>query len=159
VLGAASGGISGHLVRRALSPLARIGEETRAAILLIRHLNKGGHGQRAIYRGGGSMSIIGLARSAFLVGSHPEDDSLHVLACTKNSLAAPPSALGFRILPGDQGNPVVDWTGAVDVSANDLVLTSARLSAHALCHAREFLEDLLLQGPCHAEEVQRQAQA
>jgi RecA-family ATPase len=54
-------------VRRALKPLRKIAEETGALILVVRHLNEQG-GKQAIYRGGGSVGIIGGARTAWIVG-------------------------------------------------------------------------------------------
>lgn len=57
-------------VRRALTALARVAEHTGAAVVLVRHLNKATGGE-AIYRGGGSIGIIGAARLAFTVGKDP----------------------------------------------------------------------------------------
>ncbi len=53
-------------IRRALFPLGRLAEETGAAVLVVRHLNKGGS-SNPLYRGGGSIGIIGAARSGLLV--------------------------------------------------------------------------------------------
>src|SRR5262249_4630826 len=75
--------VNDQMVRRALAPLARVAEETRAAIILVRHLCKWGGGQRAIYRGSGSIAIIGSARTAFLVARDPEEPDVRVLASTK----------------------------------------------------------------------------
>jgi hypothetical protein len=155
VLGDAAGTLSGPLIRRALGPLGRVAEETRAAMILVRHLTKAGRSQRALYRGGGSIAIIGAARTAFLVGAHPEDDDLHVLACTKNILAEPPPALGFRIAANDGGEPVLTWTGAVDVGADELVLAPGRPHGEALRQACAFLKELLASGPCGADEAFR----
>jgi AAA domain len=155
---AAAGGLSGFQVRRALGPLAALAEETRAAVIMIRHLTKGGQGRRAIYRGGGAIDIIGSARTAFLVGPHPQDDSLRVLACTKINVAEPPPALGFRIAANDAGQSAVTWTGPVDVAADDLVLAPGRPPGEAVAEARSFLEELLRDGPLSQDEIQHQAQ-
>jgi len=48
-------------VRQALSPLTALGAELGVAVLVVRHLNKSG-GSNALYRGGGSIGIIGAAR-------------------------------------------------------------------------------------------------
>ncbi|PYT27617.1 MAG: hypothetical protein DMG58_20015 [Acidobacteria bacterium] len=53
-------------IRRALAPLATMSQRTRAAVLVVRHLNKNSEGN-ALYRGGGSIGIIGAARSGLLV--------------------------------------------------------------------------------------------
>jgi hypothetical protein len=156
-LGAAVGSLSGPHIRRALAPLARVAAATRAALVYVRHLNKGGRGQRAIYRGTGSIAIIGAARTAFLVGHAPNEDDLRVLACTKNNLAEPPPSLGFRIEHAAPGQPIITWTGTVDVSADDLVLAAGTQYGAAMPQAKEFLEGLLRDGPCPQEEVVRAA--
>ncbi|TMQ33671.1 MAG: hypothetical protein E6K70_11835 [Planctomycetota bacterium] len=125
---------------------------------MIRHLTKGGQGRRAIYRGGGAIDIIGSARTAFLVGPHPQDDSLRVLACTKINMAEPPPALGFRIAAGAGGQAAMTWTGPVDVAADDLVLAPGRPPGEAVAEARSFLEELLGGGPLSHDEIQRQIQ-
>jgi RecA-family ATPase len=58
-------------VRRALAPLARLAERTGACVLVIRHLNKAA-ANNPLYRGGGSIGIIGAARMAFVVGKDPK---------------------------------------------------------------------------------------
>jgi hypothetical protein len=56
--------------RRALHPLALVAERCRAAVLVVRHLNKA-MGGNPLYRGGGSIGIIGAARSGLLVARSP----------------------------------------------------------------------------------------
>src|SRR5437899_5058006 len=154
---AAAGGLSGFHVRRALGPLGALAEETRAAVVMIRHLTKGGQGRRAIYRGGGAIDIIGSARTAFLVAPHPQDDSLRVLACTKINVAEPPPSLGFRIAANDGGESGVTWTGPLDVVADDLIVPVTP-RGQAVEQARTFLKDLLRDGPRSSDEAYRQAQ-
>ena len=45
---------------------------TGACVVVIRHLNKTG-GANPLYRGGGSIGIIGAARAAMIVAPDPED--------------------------------------------------------------------------------------
>ena len=45
-------------VRQAIEPLIQIASDCRSCILLVRHLNKSG-GRRSLYRGGGSIGIVG----------------------------------------------------------------------------------------------------
>src|SRR5262249_22936941 len=86
------GGVDAHRdqdVRRALAPLAKMVERTGAAGLAVRHLNKGGaSGGNPLYRGGGSIGIIGAARSGLLVARDPDDPERRVFAVTKSNLAA-----------------------------------------------------------------------
>src|SRR5262249_56742993 len=94
--------LNDQLVRLALGPLAQLAAELRLAILLVRHLTKVARGDRALYRGSGSIAIIGAARMAYLVGTSPADEDLHILACTKSNLVTPPPSLGFRIAANDR---------------------------------------------------------
>ena len=58
---------------------------TGAAIVMVPHLNKTA-GQKAIYRGGGSIGIVGVAPSALLAAEHPSGDGRKVLAILKTNL-------------------------------------------------------------------------
>jgi len=151
--------LNDQMVRQALTPLAGTAEATRAAIVLVRHLNKGGNGQRAIYRGSGSIAFIGSARTAFLVGRDPEEPDLHLFACTKNNLGSMPPALGYRIERGEHGQPRVAWAGEVEVSADEVVLACPRKYGEAVAQAATFLHDLLRLRPASREEVYRRARA
>jgi hypothetical protein len=143
-------------VRSGLVPLAQVAGDTHAAVVMVRNLNKSARGERAIYRGSGSIALIATARTAFLVGQAPEDDGLRVLACTKNNLAAFPPALAFRVT-GLEGCPVIDWCGPVDLTADDLVLVPARRHGEAIQEAKDFLTTLLRDGPCPSQEIYRRA--
>ena len=60
-------------IRAALSPLAATRRGKRAlAILLVRHLRKSG-GANAIYRGSGSIGIMGAVRTGLMIARHPDD--------------------------------------------------------------------------------------
>ena len=78
-------------VRQALSPLTALAAELGVAVLVVRHLNKSG-GSNALYRGGGSIGIIGAARVGAVVAPDPDDPTgeRRVLAITKCNLASEP---------------------------------------------------------------------
>ena len=61
---------SDQSMRRALSPLSQLADTHRCAILMDRHINKTG-GVHALYRGGGSIGLVGACRSAWLVAPDP----------------------------------------------------------------------------------------
>lgn len=97
-----------------LHALAAAAERMGAAIVVVRHLNKTS-GPRAIYRGGGSIGIIGAARSGLLVAENPHDGDQRVLAVIKANLSAKSDALAFRLLPDTLHDVVqVSWEGVVD---------------------------------------------
>lgn len=109
-------------VRRALAPLAAMAESTGAAVVLVRHLTKGGGGS-AIYRGGGSIGIIGAARLGFTVARDPDDEGRVIVACTKANITAMAPSLAYRLTDSpDHGCARVEWDdGPVNFSATDLL--------------------------------------
>ena len=144
-------------VRRALAPLARLAERTGAAIVVIRHLNKA-TGGNALYRGGGSIGIVGAARSGLLIAKHPEDDSRRVLASIKSNLAAPAPSLVFGLSSTQSGAVRVDWKGESSLDAAALLSAPTdheeRSTAQA---AQEFLRDVLSDGPEAVADIRAQA--
>jgi hypothetical protein len=121
-----SGTVNAHRdqdVRRALHPLASMADRTGCCVLVIRHLNKSG-GQHAIYRGGGSIGIVGASRAAFMVGADPDDSTgqTRVLAPVKTNLAERPPSLAYRLVPDVlHGCVRVDWQGTTERRAADLL--------------------------------------
>lgn len=134
-------------MRRILSPLAALAAELQVTILLIRHLTKTG-GTQVIYRGGGSIGIIGAARSGMLITEHPEDSDKRVLAMSKANLAHRALSLIYRL----EGNPIpsVIWEGTTRETATHLLelaelTTDERSALHEAAH---WLFDYLLrEGP------------
>ena len=154
-----SGEINSHKdqdVRRALAPLAAMAERAGAAIHVVRHLSKG-DGRSPIYRGGGSIGIIGAARMGSLVAKDPQDDNRRVLAPTKNNLAMQPKSLLYRLEEADNGAVEVVWTGETGLSAGDLLQTPNGAESEARTEAEDFLTSLLADGPVPSEEVFRES--
>lgn len=144
-------------IRRSLAPLAALAAETGVAVLVIRHLNKA-EGKNALYRGGGSIGIIGAARSGLLVAKDPEDEDRRILAVTKANLAQTAPALVYRIAVTADETPYLSWEGATDYTANSLLATQADGEDRStLDEAKEFLRGLLRSGAVPAKEVQKQA--
>jgi hypothetical protein len=145
-------------VRRALAPLAGLAERTGAAVLVVRHLNKAA-ANNPLYRGGGSIGIIGAARMAFVVGKDPQDEDRRVLAFTKNNLAKPPASLMFALEEAGNDAVRVIWLGESEVSAKDLLATP-RDEEHADTRgaAVEFLNEVLADGPVSASQVREEAE-
>jgi hypothetical protein len=144
-------------VRRALAALASLGERTGAAIVIVRHLNKSG-GKTPIYRGGGSIGIIGAARSGMMVGEDPDDENRRVLAPVKSNLAAPAPSLSFVLEEAENGAVRVRWLGETEVAATDLLSAPREEDSSALGEARNFLVDLLQDGPVPYAEVEAAAE-
>jgi hypothetical protein len=114
-------------VRKALQPIRDLADRTGAAFIFLRHYTKEGK-DRAIYRGGGSIGIIGAARAGWAIGYHPDDESVRVLAVSKMNLAPHPKALAFMLMPHPSYDcAFVDWRGVVELSADQL-LTPSRVA-------------------------------
>lgn len=83
-------------IRRILTDVSKVAAETECAIVILRHWTKGDRGGKAIYRGSGSIDIIGVARSALTVGEYPDRPQERVFAHVKHNLSAPRQKLDFR---------------------------------------------------------------
>jgi hypothetical protein len=152
--------VSDQLVRQALTPLGQIADATRAAMMLNRHLTKGGQGCSAIYRGTGAIAIMGAARTAFLLGVDPDDRQRRVLPCTKTNLSERPPSLGFTIRADDGGRPYLEWTGPLERTADELLLLHRpRQHGDGKPAAADFLERWLSDGPQSRERLYCKARA
>lgn len=141
-------------VRRALAPLAAMADRIGAAVVVVRHLNKSA-GASAVYRGGGSIGIIGAARTALLVGADPEDENRRILAVSKCNLAATAPALAYTLVNDLKfGCARVEWHGATEHRASELLAAPATDEERdARGDAIQFLENVLGNGPLGAAEV------
>jgi AAA domain len=107
-------------VRAILSGVSQLASDFEMAVLLIRHWTKGDRG-KAIYRGSGSIDIIGLARSAIAVAPYPDDPDLRVMVHVKHNLsAAGPSRLFELAKKGRAAMPVLSWGSEVAITADEL---------------------------------------
>jgi hypothetical protein len=119
-------------VRRALHQVANLAADTGACVIIVRHLNKS-NGTNALYRGGGSIGIVGQARAAFIAAADPDDDTglRRVLAAAKMNIAALPPALAYQLV-GDPrlGCARVEWLGETGHYARDLLTEPTGADEH-----------------------------
>jgi hypothetical protein len=148
---------SDQSVRRALMPLMQLAEKHRCALLMHRHLNKQG-GNRAVYRGLGSIAFVATCRFAMLVARDPLEPGRCVLAQVRNSLAVPQPSLAYRLNAADGGLPVVDWLGASPLSADALLAVAARTESGPRDRAAAFLQQFLGAGPRTVGDIWEAAQ-
>jgi hypothetical protein len=146
-------------VRRVLAALKALAERTGAAVVGVRHLNKAVATSNPLYRGGGSIGIIGAARSGLLVAKDPDDPERRVLAVTKSNLSTCPAALAFRLVQRAEGVAAVEWLGETSHRADDLLATAAETRPTALAAALEFLQGALADGPLAVEALKVQTTA
>lgn len=145
-------------VRAVLGRLAGLADRTGCSVLLLRHLNKAS-GRDPLYRGGGSIGIVGAARSGLLVAADPDDPERRVLASVKSNLGPPPESLAYRLVGTDLGVARVRWDGSVGHSAADLLRPRGDDDeAESRTEAEKWLEDYLLAaGAATSKDTKRDA--
>jgi hypothetical protein len=143
-------------IRTLLYQLKVVIEELNCTSLVLRHLNKN-EGGNPLYRGGGSIGIIGAARCGLLAGKAPDKPDTFLLAATKNNCGPLARCLRYRIeADGCVGR--IHWMEETDHVAQDLLAKPAR-SAEKLEEAETFLKKTLAQGSLPPDEVYRRAKA
>lgn len=142
-------------MRTVLKPLRDVAERTNCCIVVLRHLNKTA-GSSAMYRGGGSVSVIGAARVGLIVGEHPDDKEIDdvnarrkVLAVNKTNLGKYPPSIEYSTVDVN-GIVAIEWGKLNGVTANQLVGVGAIDDASDV---GSFLRDLLNDSPVYADTV------
>lgn len=146
-------------IRRVLSGLADAAERNKCTVLLLRHLNKAKGGD-PLYRGGGSIGIVGAARAGLLVAKDPADENRRVLAATKSNLGPVPDSLAYRLVDAGQGGVArIEWDGTVTQNAAELLAAPADGDDHSEQTAAEnWLKDYLsVEGPAVASKTVKAA--
>jgi hypothetical protein len=145
-------------VRRVLSRLSSLADRTGCTVLLLRHLNKAKGGD-PMYRGGGSIGIVGAARAGLLVAPDPDDPDRRVLASVKSNLGPAPESLAYRLVgSGDHGVARVQWEGNTNHTAHTLLAEPHGEDAGAATEAEQWLHDYLTeQGAAPSKSVKAAA--
>ena len=138
-------------------------ERSGAAIVVVRHLNKA-PAANPLYRGLGSIGIIGAARSGLLLAADPDDPERRILAVGKGNLARPPASLAFRLeaVPGASVARVV-WDGESPWTATQLLHAQREAADNGngrrsvIDEARAWLRGTLAAGPRPARELRQEA--
>jgi hypothetical protein len=144
---------------KVMGPLAVVGEETGASIWLTRHPNKQ-VGAAAMYRGGGSLGIIGAARFGLAFVRDPQDHDRIVMAPVKFNIGPMPSSLAFRLESVEGSDHArVRWDREpCYLTADDILIAPPSQSAKATTAAGQWLLELLVPGPQLVSAVQAAAE-
>jgi hypothetical protein len=145
--------------RGVLAPVAALAEATACAFLFVRHLNKNTGGS-ALYRGGGSIGIVGAARCGMLLARDPDaqdDDAARVLAVTKCNVARMAPTLRLRLVAAPSPAPGIEvaraaWGDPSADSADELVQPAEERGE--LAKAIDLLRKLLAGGSVLAKDAQ-----
>ena len=132
-------------VRQVLARMAALAESTGCAILLLRHLNKGKGDP--LYRGGGSIGIVGASRVGLLAAPDLDDDDVRVLAALKNNLAPIPASLTYRLVSDDRYDVArIEWIGVSEHDARALLTDhDTQCDTDTGTEARHWLQDYLIE--------------
>jgi hypothetical protein len=151
-----SGDVNSHQdqdIRRVLHRVKILAERTGAAVLVVRHLNKLSGGP-ALYRGGGSIGIVGAARSALVVGRDPQAPQQRVLASNKLNLGPAPRSLIYSLESAGQV-ACVAWGGECDLTADEVLGQPGRRASEGKAEdCAEVLREALQGGPQPVKEIE-----
>jgi hypothetical protein len=113
-----------------------------------------------MYRGGGSIAVIGGARFGLLFAFDPSDQTgeRRLIAPVKANLSAKSSTLSYTLVPV-HGTDVarVAWGAESDMTANAILAASQDEDGDARSDAKAFLRDLLQDAPVAASDVKKAA--
>ena len=115
--------------------LGALAEKTKCAIILIGHMNKAA-GNKAAYRGMGSIDFFAVARSVLLVGRVEGETNLRAVLQIKNNLAAFGHAKAFRL--SENG---FDWMGDYEITVDE-VLGGIASKVNKLEQAKQMLREM-----------------
>lgn len=145
-------------VRKSLTPLAAVAAETGAAIILVRHLTKGGN-KNAMHQGAGSAAWSAAARAELQVVEDATsklidpNNSTRVLVPVKNSLGPKLASQSFRLVDTDDGVKV-EWLGPSKVNSSQF--GDVHLGP-ALRHACDVVCTFLTPSPLNVADIKRLA--
>jgi putative DNA primase/helicase len=143
-------------VRSVLAPIAKLAEQSGAAVVMVAHRRKGNAGS-ADDSALGSRAFVGLARSVWHLSKDTDDPERRLFLNGKNNLAKEQDGLAFRITDGS-----VDWeTSPVSMTADEQFAAERLVPdgepRSALDDAIAWLEQALSLGEMAATEIQRKA--
>lgn len=152
-------------VRGVLMPFEDIAEETGASIVIVAHLNKR-EDSSILYRVGGSIGLVGAARSVMAV-SHIPDKATRVLYSMKSTLSETPVSLEYEVRQftktrdGNEwkGDPTIKsskirWMGEIDFDPRSGVGVSQDKATRA---AEAFLRQVIEDSEAPVDEIFREA--
>lgn len=115
--------------------LGALAEKTKCAIILIGHMNKAS-GNKAAYRGMGSIDFFAVARSVILVGRVEGEPNTRVVVQIKNNLAAFGHPKAFAL--SEDG---FKWLGDYEITVDE-VLGGITPKANKMEQAKQMLREL-----------------
>ena len=150
--------------QQALAYFRELAKDFDCAVVVLRHLTKSSKGDKALYRGQGSIAFTGMARVVMTVAHHPEDEAWRVMTVTKCNIARKPRALAYRIIGLKNDRSRLEWGDWLDLTSDDTLSAPVRKkdgksdSEEAERDAEDFLRDFLKNGPVEVDKIRRGAE-
>ncbi|HTP64636.1 MAG TPA: AAA family ATPase [Geobacteraceae bacterium] len=150
-------------VRSLLLPLGELAAKHGTAVVCVSHLSKGGSSE-ALMRVTGSLAFVAAARSAFLVARDPVEANRRLFLPIKNNISTDETGLAFSIegvtiSDGIETSRVVWEAGEVTVTADEAMAPQGDPEERsALEDAKEFLVNLLADGPVSSKQIRVDAE-
>jgi putative DNA primase/helicase len=154
-------------VRSVLAQLDGFANKNDIAILGIMHPPKTVAGGKAINAVTGSLAFVAAARMAFLVTADPADQDRRLMLGIKNNLGSKASGLAYRIatkiVTRNIVAPYLVWGSTpINLTANEALAVAneaAKTRGDSMRQAKQFLRDLLEEGPVAATDAVEKAEA
>lgn len=145
-----------------MARLAELAKKRDVTIIALRHLNKSTK-DKAIFRGLGSIDITAAARSAIMIGFHPEDSDVRVLTHSKHNLSERGVSLLYTLEGHDRSKGIVPklvWRGESELTAEDLASkpNNPGRPDDASKEAELFLQRMLADGPKRIKDIVQAAE-
>jgi putative DNA primase/helicase len=153
-------------IRVLLAPLSDLAAKHGAAVVCVSHLNKS-VGAEALMRVTGSTAFVAAARAAFIVVKDPENEARRLLLPLKNNIGNDQTGLAFslqsaqvRSAAGPIETSCVVWeSGTVTVTADEAMVRQCDPEErNDIEDAKEFLRDLLADGPVSSRRIRADAE-
>jgi hypothetical protein len=136
-----------------------LADDTGAAVILVRHLRKSREDGPALLQGGGSIGIVGAARSGILVAKDPHNPEARVLASMKMNLGPMPTSLAFELESTPNGSARVVWRGNSLHTAETLLTTTKPEDLEDIANAADYLKLLLQDQDMDVADVLKKTRA
>lgn len=156
-------------VRRGLQPLVDLAQKTGCAVLGITHFSKATAGSNPLERVTGSLAFGAVARVVLVTGDYEEQEedkvTKRVLCRAKSNIGPDTGGFVFEIAEVvNDGNESftttrVNWGDRVEGKACQLLRTvdPATNTGSALNEAKDFLEEMLSQGPASRQIIEQES--
>jgi len=158
-------------VRGMLTPLSKLAEKHKFAVLLVSHYKKNAEGTTALYRVTDSIAFVAACRTVLLTGREMDDEGNPtgrklLLNGKPNIIPEDTPGLAYRTdtvaVTLEDGNtddvPRIKWDGFVDTTPDEAMAAVLGTSgADKITRAAEWLETLLTDHPMPEKEVHKRA--